>query len=98
MLGSRIAVFILSTYIITSTSWWFLAVWADRSITTFGQAPFMILYGLGGLGPTIGAYISVLSKGSLVEQLIWAGVGVALVIGPIRPIRRIGPIDPRPHS
>ena len=60
---SRLAVFLLSTYLITWTSWWILAALAHRGITAFGQAPFMVLYLLGGLGPTIAPYISILLTG-----------------------------------
>ena len=59
MRRSRLTIFLVSTYLITWTSWWLLASLAGRGIITYGQAPFMTLYMLGGLGPTIAAYISV---------------------------------------
>lgn len=59
MRRSRLTIFLVFTYLITWTSWWLLVSLAGRRITTYGQAPFMALYMLGGLGPTIAAYISV---------------------------------------
>lgn len=38
MRRSRLTIFLVSTYLITWTSWWLLVSLADRGIITYGQA------------------------------------------------------------
>ncbi|QNK02401.1 type II CAAX endopeptidase family protein [Dyella telluris] len=55
----RALVYLAVTFGITWVAWGVLAALAQRQITRYGTWPFMVLYVLGGLGPTIAAYIAV---------------------------------------
>lgn len=57
----RLKVFFAITFTITWTSWWILVSLAHARLTAYGRPPFMLLYMLGGLGPTIAAYAAVLA-------------------------------------
>lgn len=58
---SRNAVFFATTFLITWICWWLLAMLTKSGTLEFGQPLFMIPYLLGGLSPTIAAYISILA-------------------------------------
>lgn len=62
---SRLSIFLSLTFLITWTLWWTLAALARNGITAYGRTLFMCLFLLGGSGPTIAAYISVLSTASV---------------------------------
>lgn len=55
----KILVYLGITIGITYGCWWFLAVASQLGILSFGEGTFMILYLLGGFGPTIGAILTV---------------------------------------
>ncbi len=55
----RALIFLAAAFAITWVAWGTLVVLADSQITAYGQWPYMTLYVLGGLGPTIAAYIAV---------------------------------------
>ena len=55
----RLAVYIAVAFGITWTCWWILVLLARARVVIYGQIPFMVLYALGGLGPTIAAYVAV---------------------------------------
>jgi membrane protease YdiL (CAAX protease family) len=57
----RLRIYIFTTFAISLTSWGILAHLSRAGITAFGQPRFMLLFSLGGLGPTIGAYLAVLA-------------------------------------
>ncbi len=51
--------FILSTFLITYTCWWILVAISTKGISENGEPLFMVLYLLGGLGPTVGPFIAI---------------------------------------
>lgn len=53
--------YLIFTFAISWTSWWTLAGLVHRGIVASGTPLFMSLFILGGLGPTIGAYASVVA-------------------------------------
>lgn len=54
-------IFVVVTFAITFFSWWWLAALVPTSGLQFDDVSTMTLYLLGGFGPTIGAYVAVLS-------------------------------------
>lgn len=55
----RALVFLAAAFAITWVAWGTLVVLANAHTTAYGQWLYMTLYVLGGLGPTIAAYIAV---------------------------------------
>jgi membrane protease YdiL (CAAX protease family) len=55
----RALIFLGVTFAITWLAWGVLVALAQAQITSYGRWPFMSLYVLGGLGPTIAAYVAV---------------------------------------
>lgn len=60
-MSRRLTIFLAVSFLITWTCWGILALLARARTTVYGQPPFMLLYMLGGLGPTLAAYIAVLA-------------------------------------
>jgi uncharacterized protein len=61
LLNRRLGIFLAVAFGITWSAWGVLGWMARTHMVVYGQWPFMVLYVLGGLGPTIAAYIAVLS-------------------------------------
>jgi membrane protease YdiL (CAAX protease family) len=57
----RLAVFLATSFLISWTAWGILALLARTGSVVHGQFPFMLLYALGGLGPTLAAYAAVVA-------------------------------------
>ena len=57
----RCKIYLAVTFALTWSFWGILIPLARTRVIVYGQAPFMLLYALGGLGPTIAAYVAVLS-------------------------------------
>jgi membrane protease YdiL (CAAX protease family) len=57
----RLTIFLAVSFLITWTCWEILVQLARARTTVYGHLPFMVLYMLGGLGPTIAAYVAVLA-------------------------------------
>jgi membrane protease YdiL (CAAX protease family) len=57
----RLTIYLAVTFAVTWTFWGMLVPLARAQRIVYGQGPFMLLYALGGLGPTIAAYIAVLA-------------------------------------
>lgn len=55
----RAWVFLALAFCISWCAWGALILLAQAQATTYGEWPFMTLYVLGGLGPTIAAYVAV---------------------------------------
>ena len=55
----RALYFLAAAFAMTWGAWGTLAWLAQAQMTAYGQWPYMTLYVLGGLGPTIAAYIAV---------------------------------------
>nr|WP_199045523.1 type II CAAX endopeptidase family protein [Dyella sp. ASV24] len=55
----RALVYLAMAFGITWVAWGILVVLAQRYFTSYGAWPYMTLYVLGGLGPTIAAYLAV---------------------------------------
>lgn len=55
----RVLIFLAAAFAITWVAWGTLIVLARAQATAYGQWPYMTLYVLGGLGPTIAAYLAV---------------------------------------
>jgi membrane protease YdiL (CAAX protease family) len=55
----RALIYLATAFGITWVSWGVLAVLTQAQITAYGNGLYMSLYVLGGLGPTIAAYIAV---------------------------------------
>jgi len=64
-MSRRLAIFLAVTFAITWTSWGILVPLARAQTFVYGHLTFMLLYMLGGLGPTIAAYAAVLATPSL---------------------------------
>jgi len=60
----RLKIFLAVSFLITWTCWGILVPLARARTTLYGHWPFMFLYMLGGLGPTIAAYVAVLATPS----------------------------------
>ncbi|WP_130620268.1 CPBP family intramembrane glutamic endopeptidase [Dyella amyloliquefaciens] len=58
-LRRRAKVFLAFAFGISWCAWGTLILLAQAQATAYGEWPFMTLYALGGLGPTIAAYVSV---------------------------------------
>jgi membrane protease YdiL (CAAX protease family) len=58
---SRLGLFLGSTFALTWICWWSLAALARGGATAYGAPAFMAAYVLGGLGPTVGAYVAVVA-------------------------------------
>jgi membrane protease YdiL (CAAX protease family) len=66
----RLVIFLAISFSISWIAWGILVPLARTQTIVYGQVPFMLLYMLGGLGPTIGAYAAVVATpadGPLVE-------------------------------
>jgi uncharacterized protein len=61
LLSRRVVIFLAVAFGMTWSAWGALGWLARVQMVAYGQWPFMVLYVLGGLGPTIAAYIAVLS-------------------------------------
>ena len=57
-----LATFLAVSFAVTWSAWGILVPLARARTLVYGQWPFMVLYMLGGLGPTIGAYAAVLAS------------------------------------
>ena len=57
MRRSKLGTYLLGTFLITWTSWWTLSVLTARYGLKFGEPLFMVLFMLGGLGPTVAPYL-----------------------------------------
>jgi membrane protease YdiL (CAAX protease family) len=57
----RLTIHLAVTFAITCTSWGILVPLARARTIVYGDLPFMLLYALGGLGPTLAAYVAVLA-------------------------------------
>jgi membrane protease YdiL (CAAX protease family) len=57
----RLGIYLVATFAITWSSWWTLAHFIPPGGSPSASPGFMILYLLGGFGPTIGAIIAVAS-------------------------------------
>jgi membrane protease YdiL (CAAX protease family) len=55
----RALIFLVAAFAMTWIAWGALVALAQAQVTSYGQWPYMTLYVLGGLGPTIAAYIAV---------------------------------------
>ncbi len=60
-MSRRVTLFPACSFAITWSLWGVLVALARAHLTVYGQGPFMLLYALGGLGPTIAAYAAVLA-------------------------------------
>jgi membrane protease YdiL (CAAX protease family) len=60
-MSRRLTIFLAVSFLVTWTCWGVLVPLARARTMVYGQLPFMFLYMLGGLGPTIAAYIAVLA-------------------------------------
>lgn len=60
-MSRRLKVFLAVSFLITWTCWWILVPLARSRTVVYGHWLFMLLYMLGGLGPTIAAYVAVLA-------------------------------------
>jgi membrane protease YdiL (CAAX protease family) len=57
----RLSIYFAVTFAVTWSSWGILVLLARAHRVVFGQTLFMLFYALGGLGPTIAAYVAVLA-------------------------------------
>jgi uncharacterized protein len=57
----RLTIFLAVSFLFTWTCWGILVPLARARTVVYGHLPFMLLYMLGGLGPTIAAYVAVLA-------------------------------------
>ena len=60
-MNRRLATFLAVSFAVTWSAWGILVPLARARTLVYGQWPFMGLYMLGGLGPTIAAYAAVLA-------------------------------------
>jgi len=63
----KLWIYLAATWLISWTSWWVLVLLVRQAAWRSPSLPFVTLYALGGLGPTIAAYIAVLNTASLTE-------------------------------
>ena len=57
----RLSVYLGCTFALTYSAWGTLVFLAHQNKAAYGQILFMLLYAAGGLGPTVAAYVAVLS-------------------------------------
>ncbi len=57
----RLKVFLAVSFLVSWSCWGILALLARAGTTAYGRPGFMLLYMLGGLGPTFAAYAAVLA-------------------------------------
>lgn len=60
-MSRRLRGFFAVSFLVTWTCWCLLAALVRAGRTAYGQLPFMLLYALGGSGPTVAAYVAVLA-------------------------------------
>ena len=60
-MSRRFTFYLVSTFAISWLAWGTLILLSGARLTAYGRPLFMVLYALGGLGPTIAAYIAVLT-------------------------------------
>lgn len=60
----RLRIFLAVTFLVTWTCWGILVPLARTQTVVYGQISFMLLYLLGGAGPTLAAYVAVLATPS----------------------------------
>ncbi|MGA2084680.1 MAG: type II CAAX endopeptidase family protein [Terracidiphilus sp.] len=58
---SRLKTYLAVTFLITWICWWTLVLLVRPGMTVYGHPLFVLLFALGGLGPTIAAYAAVLA-------------------------------------
>lgn len=58
---NRLQTYLTTTFCITWTCWWTLVLLTRAGTVAYGHPLFMVIYMIGGLGPTIAAYIAVLA-------------------------------------
>ncbi len=58
-ISRRARIFLVTAFALTWVAWGSLILLARMRVTSYGQWPYMTLYVLGGLGPTIAAYVAV---------------------------------------
>ncbi len=61
-MSRRLRIYLAATFALSWGAWGGLALLAQAGTLAYGQWPFMALFILGGFGPTIGAYVAVLSS------------------------------------
>jgi membrane protease YdiL (CAAX protease family) len=57
----RLKVYLAVTFLITWPCWWVLVALSRAGRMVYGHPLFMLIYAIGGLGPTIAAYVAVLA-------------------------------------
>ncbi|MGD0036364.1 MAG: type II CAAX endopeptidase family protein [Bacteroidota bacterium] len=63
---NRLFVFLISTFFITWICWWSLVILVTNNILSYGQVLFTLLFVIGGLGPTVSAFLSIaIAKGNI---------------------------------
>jgi membrane protease YdiL (CAAX protease family) len=60
-MSRRLTIYLAVTFAVTWTFWGILVPLARARTVVYGQGAFMALYALGGLGPSIAAYVAVLA-------------------------------------
>jgi uncharacterized protein len=60
-MSRRFFIYVIAVFAITWGAWWTLVALAHNDVVSYGQWPFMTLYILGGFGPLIASYISVIA-------------------------------------
>jgi membrane protease YdiL (CAAX protease family) len=63
-MSRRLTVLLAVSFLLTWTCWWILVPLARARKMVYGHPSFMLLYVLGGSGPTIAAYVAVLATRS----------------------------------
>lgn len=58
-ISRRVLIFLVTAFALTWAAWGSLILLARMQVTSYGQWPYMTIYVLGGLGPTIAAYVAV---------------------------------------
>lgn len=60
---NRLKTYLIATFLITWTCWWALVLLTRTGTMAYGygQPLFMVFYLLGGLGPTMAAFVAVLA-------------------------------------
>ena len=61
MMNRRLAIFLAASFTLTWSAWGALVWLTHAGFLVYGQVAFMVLFIIGGLGPTIAAYVSVLA-------------------------------------
>jgi uncharacterized protein len=57
--SKRLLVFLVTTFALTWGAWWSVTIFSPANGLTFGNVPILVLYLIGGFGPTIGAFVAV---------------------------------------